>query len=356
MVWLGLGARPLFSHTKFTNTYSSLLFHHHHITTYIFLKNHTVILVQLLVIINLRRYLLIDPQSRHQPCCATSTRVHKMFSSNLFKCCKGDTAGDLDCLPPARAIELQKPSPKKVNSFLPTSVRSIPELDVSPSSSTSVAMFDFEAMTSVPPRTNTFTVQGNFVDVDLSSPTIFSSPPSQARKLPASPFEDQYEVGYSLAIDDASSSDDNESSYPSSPCSTAPSVLFEQADRTSSFSTCPSPFGDEHEVEQDIEYAPTTVSPNNEYAQRAMEYQRGESLASLTPVETHGKQLLTTALVCLLFGPGSYEYNNLQRDHALAVLEGVKPQRNGLLRSVSRFLPSKVSLLINSPAPILSRL
>ncbi|KAG9945974.1 hypothetical protein KCU85_g6875, partial [Aureobasidium melanogenum] len=232
-----------------------------------------------------------------------------MFSSNLFKCCKGDTAGDLDCLPPARAIELQKPSPKKVNSFLPTSVRSIPELDVSPSSSTSVAMFDFEAMTSVPPRTNTFTVQGNFVDVDLSSPTIFSSPPSQARKLPASPFEDQYEVGYSLAIDDASSSDDNESSYPSSPCSTAPSVLFEQADRTSSFSTCPSPFGDEHEVEQDIEYAPTTVSPNNEYAQRAMEYQR----------------------VCLLFGPGSYEYNNLQRDHALAVLEGVKPQRNGLL-------------------------
>ncbi|KAG9697818.1 hypothetical protein KCU95_g3336, partial [Aureobasidium melanogenum] len=229
-----------------------------------------------------------------------------MFSFNLFKCCKGDTAGDLDCLPPARAIELQKPSPKKVNSFLPTSVRSIPELHVSPSSSTSVAMFDFEAMTSVPPRTNTFTVQGNFEDVDLSSPTIFSSPPSQARKLPSSPFEDQYEVGYSLAIDDASSPDDNESSYPSSPCSTVPSVLFEQADRTSSFSTCPSPFGDEHEVEQDIEYAPTTPSSINEYTRRAMEYQR----------------------VCLLFGPGSVEYNNLQRDHALAVLEGIKPQRN----------------------------
>ncbi|KAH0374113.1 hypothetical protein KCU65_g391, partial [Aureobasidium melanogenum] len=208
-----------------------------------------------------------------------------MFFFKLLKCCKGDTAADLDCLPPARAIELQKPSTKKVNSFLPTSTRPIPELDVSPSSSTSVAMFNFEAVISVPPRNNSFTEQGNFEDVDLSSPTIFSSPPSRARKTLSSPFEDHYEVGYSLAVDDTFSSDDNESSSASSSYSTEPSVLFEQADRTSSFSTCPSPFGDEHEVEQDIEYAPTTVSPNNEYAQRAMEYQR----------------------VCLLFGPGSVE-------------------------------------------------
>ncbi|KAG9662305.1 hypothetical protein KCU64_g2035, partial [Aureobasidium melanogenum] len=76
---------------------------------------------------------------------------------NLLKCCKADTAGDLDCLPPARAIELKKTSPKRVNSFLPTSTRPIPELDVSPSSSTSMAMFDFEAMISIPPRINTHT-------------------------------------------------------------------------------------------------------------------------------------------------------------------------------------------------------
>ncbi|KAG9604858.1 hypothetical protein KCU77_g1169, partial [Aureobasidium melanogenum] len=229
---------------------------------------------------------------------------------NLLKCCKSDTAGDLDCLPPARAIELKKLSAKRVNSFLPTSTRPISELDVSPSSSTSLAMFDYEAMISIPPRTNSFTTQGNFEDVDLSSPTIFSSPPSQARKVLSSPFGDRYKVAYTLAIDGTSSSDDYESSYTSTRCSTEPSVLFEEPSRVSSFDTCPSPFDDEHEVEQDIEYAPTAPSPNNEYTQRAMEYRR----------------------VCLLFGPGSVEYNNLQRDHALAVLEGIKPQRNDPLR------------------------
>ncbi|KAG9568655.1 hypothetical protein KCU71_g2966, partial [Aureobasidium melanogenum] len=225
---------------------------------------------------------------------------------NLFKCCKSDTAGDLDCLPPACAIELKKPSAKRVNSFLPTSTRPIPELDVSPSSSTSLAMFDFQAVASVPSHINSFTAEGNFEDVDLSSPTIFSSPPSQARKILSSPFEDRYEVGYTLAIDGTSSSDDNESSYTSSSYTTEPSVLFEEPSRVSSFGTCPSPFDDEHEVEQDVEYAPTAPLPSNEYTQRAMEYQR----------------------VCLLFGPGSVEYNNLQRDHALAVLECIKPQRN----------------------------
>ncbi|KAG9605387.1 hypothetical protein KCU77_g759, partial [Aureobasidium melanogenum] len=225
---------------------------------------------------------------------------------NLLKCCKDEAAGGFDCLPPARVIELKKPSPKRHNSFLPTSTRPIPELDVSPTSSTSMAMFDYEAMTSVPPRINSFTTQGNFEDVDLSSPAIFSSPPSQARKILSSPFEDHYEVGYTLAIDGTSSSEDDESSYTSSRCSTEPSVLFEEPGHVSSLGTCSSPFDDEHEVEQDIEYAPTTSSPNNEYTQRAMVYQR----------------------VCLLFGPGSVEYNNLQRDHALAVLEGIKPQRN----------------------------
>ncbi|KAH0344120.1 hypothetical protein KCU83_g8494, partial [Aureobasidium melanogenum] len=225
---------------------------------------------------------------------------------NLLRCRKSDTAGDFDCLPPARAIELKKPSPKRRNSFLPTSTRPIPELDVSPTSSTFMAMFDYAAMISVPPHTNSFTPQGKFEDIDLSSPTIFSPPPSQARKILSSPFEDHYGIGYSLAIDGASSSDDDESSYIFSRCSTEPSVLFEEPSRVSSFGTCSSPFDDEHEVEQDIEYAPTTPSPNNEYTQRAMEYQR----------------------VCLLFGPGSVEYNNLQRDHALAVLDGIKPQRN----------------------------
>jgi hypothetical protein len=193
-------------------------------------------------------------------------------------------------------------------------------------------MFDFQAMASVPSQINSFTAQGNFEDVDFSSPTIFSSPPSQARKLLSSPFEDRYEVGYTLTIDGTSSSDDDESSYTSSSYTTDPSVLFEEPSRVSSFGTCPSPFDDEHEVEQEVEYAPTAPLPSNEYTQRAMEYQRGELLISSMLCETHEHHLLTTAQVCLLFGPGSVEYNNLQRDHALAVLEGIKPQRNDPLR------------------------
>lgn len=209
---------------------------------------------------------------------------------NLLKCCKSGTAVDLDYLRPARAIELKKPSRKRINSLLPTSIRPIPELDVSPSSSTSQAMFDFEAVISVPPHFNSFIAQANFEDVNLSSPTVFSSRPSQSRKLLSSPFEDQYEVSYTLAIDGTSSSEGDESSCTSSRCSTTPSVLFEQPDRTSSFSTCSSPFGDEHEVEREIDYAPTTASSNNEYTQRAMEYQRGESLASSILFETRGHQ------------------------------------------------------------------
>ncbi|CAD0090200.1 unnamed protein product [Aureobasidium mustum] len=253
---------------------------------------------------------------------------------NLFKCCKGDTGVDLDYLPPARAIELKKTGTKRVNSFLPISTKPIPELDVSPSSSTSLAMFDFEAITSVPFGINSFTAQGNFEDVDLSSPINFCSPPAQARKALSSPFEDRYEIDRTLAID-GNPSDDEEGSYSSSPCSTEPSVLFDQSSRVNSYNTCPSPFGDEHEFDYDVEYAPTTHPSKSEYTERALEYQRGKSFVSSLLSETHEQPLLTSASVCLLFGPGSVEYNNLQRDHALAVLEGVKPQRNDPLRQVS---------------------
>lgn len=253
---------------------------------------------------------------------------------NLFKCCKGGTGVDLDYLPPARAIELKKTGTKRINSFLPISSKPIPELDVSPSSSTSLAMFDFAAITSVPFGINSFTAQGNFEDVDLSSPINFCSPPAQARKALSSPFEDHYEIDRTLAIN-GNPSGDEEGSYSSSPCSTEPSVLFDQSSRVNSWNTCPSPFGDEHEFDYDVEYAPTTHPSKSEYTERALEYQRGKFLVSSLLSETHEQPLLTTASVCLLFGPGSVEYNNLQRDHALAVLEGVKPQRNDPLRQVS---------------------
>lgn len=158
-------------------------------------------------------------------------------------------------------------------------------------------MFDFEAMISVPCGINSFTGQGNFEDVDLLTPVVFSAPPAQAREALSSPFEDHYEVGYTLAIASITSftDDKDEDSYASSPCSTAPSILFEQGSHASSYDTCPSPFGDEHEVEYDVQYAPTTPSSNNEYTQRAMEYQRGESLVFSMLLEIHEHQLLTTA-------------------------------------------------------------
>lgn len=205
-----------------------------------------------------------------------------MLFFDLLKCCKGDGGVNHDHLPPARAIELKKPNTKRITSCLPISSRPIPELDISPSSSTSLAMFDHESMISVPCGINSFTDQGKFEDVDLSSPVVFSTPLTQARKALSSPFNDHCEVGYTLAITSINCSTDDEAgdSFASSPCSTAPSILFEQGSRVSSYDTCPSPFSDEYEVDCDVEYAPTTPFSNNEYAQRAMEYQRGESLSS----------------------------------------------------------------------------
>lgn len=218
-----------------------------------------------------------------------------MLCFNFLKCCKGDTGVDLDHLPSARAIELKKPSTKRVTLCSPMSTRPIPELEVSPSSSTSLAMFDFEAMISVPCGTNSFTDQDNFEDVDLSSSVTFSTPPIQARKFLSSPFEDHYEVGYNQAITCTNYSNDGGDSFASSPCSTAPSALFEQPSRINSYDTCPSPFSDEHEVENDVEYAPTSPASNSEYTQRAMEYQRGESLFLSMHFETYEHSLLTTA-------------------------------------------------------------
>lgn len=38
--------------------------------------------------------------------------------------------------------------------------------------------------------------------------------------------------------------------------------------------------------------------------------------------------MLISVSVSLLFGHDSVEYDNLQRDYALAILEGTKPQSN----------------------------
>jgi hypothetical protein len=212
------------------------------------------------------------------------TNFNMPFSSFVLnsKCCKGSkgskriTAVELDELPPARLVSVET-IPLRVTSYLPISPRPIPKLDVSASSSTSVAMFEHLSTTSMNTLTNSFTTHDTFVDGDLASPTVFPDPPKQ-RKTSPSPFDDQHEVNNTLAASSSLSknTDDDKDFHASSSGSAAPLALSKQSGRVTSR------FGDEHglESEPEIEYAPTTPSPIYHYTERAMEYQRGKSCLS----------------------------------------------------------------------------
>jgi hypothetical protein len=203
------------------------------------------------------------------------------FFSFILKCCKGSkgskgsAAVELDELPPVRLVSVE-PMPLRITSVLPTSPRPIPQLDVSASSSTSVAMSDHMSTTSMKTLTNSFTTHDTFEDVDLATPTVFADPPKQRKTTNASPFDDQHEADNALVIA-ASLFNEDKNSYPSC-ASDTPFVSSKQSGRVTS------PFGDEHglESEAEMEYAPTTPSSIHDYTERAMEYQRGKSYLSLS--------------------------------------------------------------------------
>ncbi|KAI5208160.1 hypothetical protein E4T39_01469 [Aureobasidium subglaciale] len=228
---------------------------------------------------------------------------------NLFKCRKRAVAGNhFDDLPPPRVVLLPKSFFEKSSSVLPICAIPVPNFDVSISSSTSLAMFEDIRTTRVRSRLSSLS--------DLSTPFNFCPVPINVCKaVGANVGKINNEVTYSVATRGSSFDNDIKSDDDSAfdPCSTSTSAsLIERIDSAISSA---SSFGDHHGVESLFEpildYAPTTPTSPNEYTERAMEYQR----------------------VILLFGPGSIEYNNVQREHALAVLEGLKPQRNDPLES-----------------------
>jgi hypothetical protein len=138
-----------------------------------------------------------------------------MFFFKIFKCCLRGDANDSEVLPLVR-IASPQPMPMGATSHLPVSSRPIPQLDVSVSSSTSVAMFEHESIGSMRSSHNSFTSNDTFEDVDLSLPTKFSDP-SKTRKVIFSPFDDQHKLkstlstpGYTNYTDNTEDNEDNE--------------------------------------------------------------------------------------------------------------------------------------------------
>ena len=246
-----------------------------------------------------------------------------MFFSKLFKCCFHGAAVESDVLPLVRVVSLD-PMPKSVTSHLPTSPRPIPQMEVSVSSSTSLAMFEHESIISIGSPHNSFTSNDTFEDVDLSTPIKFSNPP-KARKMVVSPFDDHHEVNNAENIS-GTLNNENKVSQASSNGSNTPLISPKQSISATSLDICTSPFEDNKRVESEAEpeYAPTTPCSGSDYTERAMEYQRGKSY----PCALFGSPwivMLTLASVSLLFGSDSFEFNNVHRNNTLAVLEGTVP-------------------------------
>lgn len=243
---------------------------------------------------------------------------------DILKCCMRGEVEDCEVLPLVRVVSLNI-MPKSITSHLPILTKPVPQLHVSVSSSTAVALFDHESNVSMRSPHNSYTSNDTFEDVDLSTPTKFATPP-KVRKAIASLFDDQHEAD-SASVVSGSLNKGKEVSDASSPCPKSATALGKQPVHVAS------PFDDGHEVELEsaVEYAPTTSYSGNEYTERAMEYQRGESplppsLSLSLSLRNPCTTVLTIATACLLFGNGSPEYNNLQRDHTLAVLEGTRAQ------------------------------
>ncbi|KAI5271110.1 hypothetical protein E4T47_05617 [Aureobasidium subglaciale] len=249
---------------------------------------------------------------------------------SLFKCCKPAATGNhFDDLPPPRVVLVNRIVFEKSNSVVPICATPVPKFNVSISSSTSLAMFEDARTARIRSRLSSSSdssTLSNFCSVSISTRRTFNSSindgisDDNAHALATKGFSFNNEVDHTLATKGFSLHDDDEDNdhTASRPSSTSTSPT--QVERVDPATVCVSPFGDEHKGESEplsetfVEYAPTTPSSNNEYTERAMEYQR----------------------VSLLFGSGSIEYNNVQRDHALAVLEGLKSQRNDPLEQVSR--------------------
>lgn len=195
-----------------------------------------------------------------------------MFIFNFLKGCFGGEDNDIEYLPLARTA-MPKPMPMNVTSYLPISARPIPEVDVSASSSTAIAMFEHEAIASMGSPHNSFTSNDTFEDVDLSTPVKFATPP-KVLKIVTCPFNDQHEINNILVVS-GPLHNGVKVSHMSSTCSSTPPTDYKQPARVAP------PFDDEHEVESEpeVEYAPTTPSPGSDYAERALEYQRGKFLS-----------------------------------------------------------------------------
>lgn len=199
----------------------------------------------------------------------------------LKRCFRGDEH-DSELLPLARMAN-PKPMPMSITSHLPISAKPIPHIDVSASSSTSAAMFEHEAIVSISSPHNSFTSNDTFEDVDLSTPTKFATPP-KARKLGSSPFDDQHEVDSTLVISVSIKNGNHDNKVPNASYRSLNTLLVpaKQSTPVAGSDICTSPFDDKHEVESEIkvEYAPTTPSSVSDYAERAMEYQRGKLSSS----------------------------------------------------------------------------
>ena len=198
----------------------------------------------------------------------------------FIKHCFCDEDNDSETFPLVR-IAMSKRMPMDITSYLPISPRPIPQLDVTVSSSTSIAMFEHESIASMGSRHNSFTSNGTFDDVDLSTPTKFAQPP-KARKVITSPFSDQHEIQTTLFTPDSTHNinKNGDEVFNASICSSnALLVSGKQLTPPASSDVDTSPFDDEHGVESEleVEYAPTTPSSEDYDTERAMEYQRGKS-------------------------------------------------------------------------------
>jgi hypothetical protein len=198
------------------------------------------------------------------------------FIKSITKCFKCGTGAVNDDLPAPRAVSVEL-MPIRVPCHLPTTPKPIPELDVSVSTSTSIAMFEHKSVTSMNTLTNSFTTHDTFEDVDLATPTNFAEPP-KGRKTKASPFGDEHEVSNSMDISDAIPNNDDQATHASSVYSTTPLVLTNQSRPITPPGTPISMDNGPEVVSEPVtEYAPTTASTGNDYTERAMEYQRGKS-------------------------------------------------------------------------------
>jgi len=279
MGWLGLGAAfARFDidslHSTFTHPFYRLLYYHINVllppqqssfqTSY----HHTHLprIIQPIIIVSSTHNIVIINTS------------HNMTIFNFIKHCFCDEDNDSETFPLVR-IAMPKRMPMNVISYLPISPKPIPQLDVSVSSSTSIAMFEHESIASMGSRHNSFTSNGTFDDVDLSTPTKFDQPP-KARKVITSPFSDQHEIQTTLFAPDSTHNISNsgyEVSNASHRASDALLVPAKQLKLTASSDVGASPFDDEHEAESEVEYASTTPSSEDYDTERATEYQRGKS-------------------------------------------------------------------------------